>query len=672
MCLSARSKSFILFLLLGYPPPVACVHGFMPSVSIFKIQVVPRLPFHVHDRDQVRYLRQRWLGKCEYPEAMKTIMDKVVFLAVIFGLVFWEAALAQDAALQTEYDFFTQLGTSGKYELYWSFNDSASKISFAVRVQTTGWVGFGVSPFGGMNRADVIIGWVNETGTAVFHDRFAETTALPEIDPSQDWTLTEGSEASGWTVLKFERLYDTGDTERDHPILRGTTRLIFSWNDAEPAEGGNPDYHGNNRGTQSINLFGMLQDVPDIPPDAINRTFLVNNILIPPIDTTYWCTAFDGGAIIGQKVHHIIGYDAVVQQNSSEQVHHIVLYHCEPEDFEGLSVSDVNRPCSEIPSAARGCLARTIIAAWAVGGLPFYYPNDVSYSIGGPGSSPYFIMQMHYDNPRMLSGVVDSSGIIVVLTETPRQHDAGLLLVGQVLQGMFIPPRATNYSLVAECPSDCTSSILPSSGITFVASLLHTHEAGRGLVVRQFRDGNEIQPPVDINLNYDFDYQQINIIPRRVLLPSDRLIVECFYDNVHNVTIIGGESTQQEMCFGFMYYYPRLPITGCYSTASSTSYKTFLSQQGPETQLEIVGNLSRFGFDLKRFVDNYPWSDQQYTIFQNSLMAHQTHFCRIPREDETASPVNLEDLEGGSIVLRVDVFVLIVCAVCAALSLRTA
>ena len=42
----------------------ACVHGFMPSVSILKIQVVPRLPFHVHDRDQVRYLRQQWLGEC--------------------------------------------------------------------------------------------------------------------------------------------------------------------------------------------------------------------------------------------------------------------------------------------------------------------------------------------------------------------------------------------------------------------------------------------------------------------------------------------------------------------------------------------------------------------------------------------------------------------------------
>lgn len=599
-------------------------------------------------------------------------MDKIALILLLFGLAYREAALAQDADLLTEYQFFTRLGGSNKYELYWSFDDSASRISFAVRVQTTGWVGFGISPFGGMNQADVVIGWVNGTGATIFHDRFAATTALPEIDPSQDWTLREGSEDAGWTVLKFERLYDTGDAEKDHPILRGTTRLIFSWNDDEPAAGGSPEYHESNRDQQSINFFGLLKDNPDIPSNAINRTFLVDNIQVPSTDTTYWCTAFDAGEIIGEKVHHIIGYDAVVQQHSSEQVHHIVLYHCEPEDFAGISVADVNQPCSQIPKAAQRCLARTIIAAWAVGGLAFYYPNDVSYSIGGPGSSQYFLMQMHYDNPRGLTGVVDSSGIKVVLTETPRQYDAGVLVIGQVLQGMFIPPRATNYTLVAECSSDCTSRLIPPSGITFVASLLHTHEAGRGLAIRQFRGGNELLPPVDINLNYDFDYQQVNIIPRRVIEPNDRLTLECFYDNVHNETIVGGESTQEEMCFGFIYYYPRLPLSGCFSTASRTAYETFLAHQQPSTQLEILGNLSRFGFDLRKFVDNYPWNEQQYSVFQDSLMSHQTHFCRTPRVDETEASVNLEDLEGGEMVLCADVLIMILCAVCAVLSQRTA
>ena len=75
-------------------------------------------------------------------------MNKTALIFLLFGFVFREAAVAQDAALRREFEFFTHLGATSKYELYWSFNDSSSKISFAVRVQTTGWVGFGVSPFG--------------------------------------------------------------------------------------------------------------------------------------------------------------------------------------------------------------------------------------------------------------------------------------------------------------------------------------------------------------------------------------------------------------------------------------------------------------------------------------------------------------------------------------------
>lgn len=177
---------------------------------------------------------------------------------------------------------------------------------------------------------------------------------------------------------------------------------------------------------------------------------------------------------------------------------------------------------------------------------------------------------------------------------------------------------------------------------------------------------------MDINLNYDFDYQQVNIIPPRVVLPSDRLTLECYYDNVHNETIVGGESTQEEMCFGFIYYYPRLPLSGCFSTASRTAYETFIGHHNPSTQLEIISNISRFGLDLRKFVDNYPWNQRQYKAFQDSLMNHQNHFCRTPSVDETDASINLEDLEGDGIFLHANALVMTLCAVFAVLSQRTA
>ena len=60
---------------------------------------------------------------------------------------------------------------NGSYELYWNFDYEAETISFAVRVQTTGWVGFGLSPNGQMPNSDVVIGWVTDEGQTVFHVR---------------------------------------------------------------------------------------------------------------------------------------------------------------------------------------------------------------------------------------------------------------------------------------------------------------------------------------------------------------------------------------------------------------------------------------------------------------------------------------------------------------------
>ena len=54
------------------------------------------------------------------------------------------------------------------YTLYWTFDNDAQNITFAVRVRTTGWVGFGLSPNGQMPQSDVVIGWVDGTGGSHF------------------------------------------------------------------------------------------------------------------------------------------------------------------------------------------------------------------------------------------------------------------------------------------------------------------------------------------------------------------------------------------------------------------------------------------------------------------------------------------------------------------------
>ena len=71
------------------------------------------------------------------------------------------SAVAQDPALLARFVNTTQLSASPVYELYWNVTDN--RITFAVRVETTGWVGFGISPTGLMLNSDVIMGSVDDT-----------------------------------------------------------------------------------------------------------------------------------------------------------------------------------------------------------------------------------------------------------------------------------------------------------------------------------------------------------------------------------------------------------------------------------------------------------------------------------------------------------------------------
>ena len=79
--------------------------------------------------------------------------------------VFLIAATATRSAhlneLEENYNYHAVLDDKGKYNLFWNFDLEQETITFAVRVQTDGWVGFGLSPNGQMPNSDVVIGWVD-------------------------------------------------------------------------------------------------------------------------------------------------------------------------------------------------------------------------------------------------------------------------------------------------------------------------------------------------------------------------------------------------------------------------------------------------------------------------------------------------------------------------------
>ena len=85
-----------------------------------------------------------------------------------------------NATLEAEFDQSLLLadGSNGRYELFWSV-DSTDNATFAIKVNTTGWVGFGISPDGFMTGSDIAFAWVDgSTGQVSF------SVSHLKLDPS--------------------------------------------------------------------------------------------------------------------------------------------------------------------------------------------------------------------------------------------------------------------------------------------------------------------------------------------------------------------------------------------------------------------------------------------------------------------------------------------------------
>ena len=68
--------------------------------------------------------------------------------------------------LSEQYTYNVQLDYEGRYTMFYSYDTELSILRIAVLVETTGWIGLGISPNGQMPRSDVVMGWVDGNGQA--------------------------------------------------------------------------------------------------------------------------------------------------------------------------------------------------------------------------------------------------------------------------------------------------------------------------------------------------------------------------------------------------------------------------------------------------------------------------------------------------------------------------
>ena len=99
-------------------------------------------------------------------------------------------------------------------------------IEVAMRLQGTGWIAIGFQPQGRMAGADIILGFVSN-GAVTVQDMKASGEVTPQLDPVQNILQSAGSESNGVTVIKFQRLLNTGDS--NDAVLKVEQKNTFIW-----------------------------------------------------------------------------------------------------------------------------------------------------------------------------------------------------------------------------------------------------------------------------------------------------------------------------------------------------------------------------------------------------------------------------------------------------------
>ena len=226
-------------------------------------------------------------------------------------------------------------------------------------------------------------------------------------------------------------------------------------------------------------------------------------------------------------------------------------------DFDNLQVlhhyliftSNANR---EPGTVARNVIGTTLgtnatlIGGWAVGGCGHELPSDVGGQL--PDSS-LLMIQWHMFNTTGESAEDGSTVQLCVVPEGTREHTAGVTFLGtENLGGLAgMPPGENHFT------TRCTNN--SGEQLSLLGFTPHMHLIGTNMKTELERLDGSIESVFD--KPFDFDYQVGYRLPERVTVePGETLITTCSFFNDTGANVGFGESTETEMCYNYVAYYP--------------------------------------------------------------------------------------------------------------------
>jgi len=282
---------------------------------------------------------------------------------------------------------------------------------------------------------------------------------------------------------------------------------------------------------------------------------LSNNYTFKPVQTWYEEIFFPVSAlptIPQDRDIHLVAFEPIIDPNTFEHVHHFI-------------IADVVPP-----------LKQTTLFGWAPGVGSTVLPREAGFLVSPTTANAIktIMFQTHYDNPGLLSGMVDHSSVRIYYTAKLRQHRATVILMGDAAVTQPLPIAKGNglSKWEYDCPSACTET-WPTLHVFAVA--LHMHVTGKQIWGTQWRNNALVRETNRIDF-FDFGFQQAT--PETFdILPGDRINTHCIYQRQvdHDVRFFFG--SEDEMCIQFVSVYPFIdsPACGYVSPLPNTTADTF-------------------------------------------------------------------------------------------------
>ena len=244
----------------------------------------------------------------------------------------------------------------------------------------------------------------------------------------------------------------------------------------------------------------------------------------------YVCYGFDTPA--AAKMQVIAGAPHI---DNKSVVHHVLLYQA-PD-----TVSGTPAPCG-----SGGGKDWRLVTGWAPGGKNFELPPEAGFA--EEAGTTHWAVQIHYNNAQGLQNQMDATGYDLCATEELRANDADILATGTVQ--ISIPPKST-------WQADCDFTVPKGFGdINLISSWAHMHRLGRAQSATLTHAG--VTSTVLDAPTYDFSTgasaQTIDVLTHE----GDNIHTTCKWTNASDATVAFGEATEDEMCFAFLTYYPKI------------------------------------------------------------------------------------------------------------------